>query len=469
MKMERSWIGLGIAVVAAVVMGLLLVVGISETPAHAQSPAYGDGSAAQNVTYLAVEFADGTRSGRRITWDTAPARPEALRSAGFEVEEAFGTVCSIDGEGCPASDCFCPDNWWSNSVWSGGVWDLAFPPPPVADGDVLGFRNGPPPATWGPPEWPAYRFTAVADAMEYLRPFQSADDGSYPAPFDPPSATTDQVFAVSANRGDPGAWARDPDGPSLIDYLWSSDAFYYPNLNAASSAKMEMAYVAARAMAGDRARVCWHAQTKRVMDYYVPTAGTFYTVTKEQSYFQAFAVLALKSTSETVPVSATQVLSGMVQADGGWEFMEGFGSDAQSTAMALEALLADGVPTSTEVVSNGLDFLKGQQMGDGGIAYQDKQYGSDVNATAFAVQAIVAAGQDPISGTWRILSDTLYTSPISYLLDVQLPDGSFPSFSPMLATQLALPALLERPFPLVIAQVDACLPVYLPTVVYDGP
>ena len=205
------------------------------------------------------------------------------------------------------------------------------------------------------------------------------------------------------------------------------------------------------------------------MDYYVPTSGTFYSDATEQSYFQAFAILGLKSTSETVPVSATQVLSGMVQADGGWEFMEGFGSDAQSTAMALEALLADGVPTSTEVVSNGLDFLKGQQMGDGGIAYQDKQYGSDVNATAFAVQAIVAAGQEPISGTWRILSDTQYTSPISYLLDAQLPDSSFPSFSPMLATQLALPALLERPFPLVIAQVDACLPVYLPTVVYDGP
>jgi hypothetical protein len=200
----------------------------------------------------------------------------------------------------------------------------------------------------------------------------------------------------------------------------------------------------------------------RVMDYYVPNTSTYYSGTQEQAYSQAFAMLGLRSMSETIPLSATAALSSMVQVDGGWEFMEGFGSDAQTTALVLQGLLAAGVSTSTKVVSNGLGFLKTQQMDDGGIAYQDRQYGSDVNATAFAIQAIAAAEQDPITGTWRTLSGTLFTSPISYLLDVQLPDGSFPSYSPMMATQFAIPALMERHFPLEISPIADCFSCFAP-------
>ena len=73
--------------------------------------------------------------------------------------------------------------------------------------------------------------------------------------------------------------------------------------------------------------------------------------------------------------------------------------------------------------------------------------------------------QDPLTGTWAISS----TNPISYLIGMQLPDGSF-LFQPevpgleLLSTQQAIPALLGRTQPFKIAEVKSCPVAYLPLV-----
>jgi len=471
-RMESTNLALAITLVATTAALVILFLAVSGQPSLAwqsQLQAEVGPQAASSTTYVALEFASGIRSARRITWTTAPSRTMALILAGFDVEydKTLGTVCSINGEGCPASDCFCPDNWWANAVWKAGAWDTSFPPPPVQDGDVLGFRNGPPPAAWGPPQWPAPRYEAVAKGLEYLRPLQSAEDGSYPSAFGKMGPTTDQVFAVVANAQDADQWRRGATSPSLTDYMKTTDASAYADKNAASAGKLGVALAAADSISGTKAAVCWPAFGMKVGEYYSPTTGAYYPGTDREALTQAWAMLGLVALSDTVPLSATNALSAMVNTDGGWPFDSGFSSDSdpQTTALAMQALLATGVPTHSAIIQNGLTYLKNIQNKDGGFPYSAGG-DSDVNSTAFAIQAIVATDGDPITGTWRTLSGTVPMSPISYVLSIQLPDGSFPAYSPMMATQLAIPALLERPLPLATALISDCwtTKMFLPVV-----
>ena len=78
------------------------------------------------------------------------------------------------------------------------------------------------------------------------------------------------------------------------------------------------------------------------------------------------------------------------------------------------------------------------------------------------MQALLAVGEDPYTGTWVISG----TNPISYLLQMQLEDGSFewqPGFGAnQSATQQVIPALLSRLFPVREVEPQSCAPMYLP-------
>ena len=109
---------------------------------------------------------------------------------------------------------------------------------------------------------------------------------------------------------------------------------------------------------------------------------------------------------------------------------------------------------------SGLAFLKSGQTEDGGIVYDPvkPESGADANSTAYTVQAILAAGQDPSGAEWTVGGNT----PVSFLLSLQLADGSF-EWQPglganLLATAQAIPALLRSPYPVVTGQVLSCAP-----------
>jgi squalene cyclase len=181
----------------------------------------------------------------------------------------------------------------------------------------------------------------------------------------------------------------------------------------------------------------------------------------------SWAILGTLALSETVPAEALQNLRDQVQPNGGWEWSPGWGADTNSTSLAIQALIAAGESPTSTLILNGLDFLKTAQNDDGGFTYDpNSAYGtdSDTNSTAYGLQAIRSAGQDPITGTWVISS----TNPISYLLGMQLPDGSFewqPGFgSNGLATQQAIPALLGRVFPIERGFVEGCPVSFLPII-----
>jgi prenyltransferase beta subunit len=150
------------------------------------------------------------------------------------------------------------------------------------------------------------------------------------------------------------------------------------------------------------------------------------------------------------------------QADGGWSFDGGTqtSSDTNTTALMLQALIAAG--DQSDARTRALAYLKSQQNADGGFPYaKGSSFGSDsdANSTALALQALVASGELP--------SNAPQTAgrAISALLLFQNPSGAFRYQAALpddndLATAQAIPAMWLKPFPIkrIATPVPAALP-----------
>ena len=214
-------------------------------------------------------------------------------------------------------------------------------------------------------------------------------------------------------------------------------------------------------MATTVSTACFPAVGIGPLTHYSATLGAFST----QSGPNSWAILGTVAMSESVPVSATTYLKSQAQPNGGWEWSPGWGADTNTTALALQALIAAGEPISSSTVASALAFLETAQNEDGGFPYDLSPNGpSDANSTGYVTQALIAAGEDPLSARWTVSA----TTPISYLLALQLPDGRFEwqlgTGANQLATQQVIPALLGRAHPAVSAPLQACPAVYLPQV-----
>jgi energy-coupling factor transport system substrate-specific component len=164
----------------------------------------------------------------------------------------------------------------------------------------------------------------------------------------------------------------------------------------------------------------------------------------------AFAVLALRAAGEpaggAVVGAAARWLARQQNPDGGFSYaMRGSASDVDDTAAALQGVVAASVP-SGPVVSQAVVFLEHAQNPDGGYPLQS---GGESNAqsTAWAVQGLVAAGRDP-----RALTRG-GRSPLNYLEGLVASDGSVrysstSSQTPVWVTSEALAAFAGKPFPI---------------------
>ena len=123
---------------------------------------------------------------------------------------------------------------------------------------------------------------------------------------------------------------------------------------------------------------------------------------------------------------------------GGWAWYLHGQPDSNDTAAAIEALRSAGV--TGKPIRRGLAYLQRLQNRDGGFELTPGR-GSDAQSTAWAVQAFVAAGRPAPQGS------------IAYLLRLRRPDGSFRyskryATTPVWVTAQVLPALARKPFPL---------------------
>ena len=110
----------------------------------------------------------------------------------------------------------------------------------------------------------------------------------------------------------------------------------------------------------------------------------------------------------TPPPAALAAIRAAQQANGGWNFNgdpTGTDVDPDTTAVAVEALVAGGADASDPAVHAALAFFAANQQASG--AWQS--FGTDdPNSTSLAILAITAAGFDVESSCWRDTADPAY-------------------------------------------------------------
>jgi len=164
----------------------------------------------------------------------------------------------------------------------------------------------------------------------------------------------------------------------------------------------------------------------------------------------AFAILALRAAgypaANPVLAGAAAWLIGQQETDGGFGFAaRGGGSDVDDTGAVLQALAAAG-HRHADAVARGVRYLRRAQNSDGGFPQQPGG-SSNAQSTAFAVQGLIAAGLDPEAIRRRGGPD-----PLSYLEGLTGPDGSVRysrsgAQTPVWVTAQALAALAGKPLP----------------------
>ena len=168
-----------------------------------------------------------------------------------------------------------------------------------------------------------------------------------------------------------------------------------------------------------------------------------------QANLTTFAILGLRAVG--VPAGAAPLrragawLVRQQNGDGGFGFLtRGFGSDVDDTAAAMEALATLGGHRSA--LRHGAAYIRGAQNADGGLP-QERGGSSNAQSTAWAIQGLVAAGV-PLGSVRRGASPT----PLAYLRSLVAPDGAVrysrtSTQTAVWVTATAMLGLARRPLP----------------------
>jgi hypothetical protein len=266
-------------------------------------------------------------------------------------------------------------------------------------------------------------------ALAWLRTAQ-LDDGGFSSGFSDGSdigATADALLAIASAGESPARWRVGARSP--IDFLRGQVAgITEPGL----AAKVALALIAAGEDPSSFGGV----------DLAAIIAGGFNAATGFYGggpYDSALAILALAHATGSVPSEAIDGLLRARQPDGSYAFdgaMSPGSGDSNTTALAVQALLIAGV--GEEVIPS-FAYFRATQNDDGGWTYQKPSlYGeaTDANSTALVMQALLAGGQD--LAEWR--------DPLAALQALQQPSGAlaFNQDTPgdnALATIQAIPAM----------------------------
>jgi prenyltransferase beta subunit len=172
----------------------------------------------------------------------------------------------------------------------------------------------------------------------------------------------------------------------------------------------------------------------------------------EQVNLSAFAIFSLRAAGHSASFAPIREAAGWIErrqnGDGGFGFGgRGSRSDVDDTGAALQALAAAGA-RNKRVLGLATAYLIRSQGADGGFP---QQYGGESNAqsTAWAVQGLIAAGRSP--GTVRRGGSR---TPTGYLESLLAPNGSVrysrtSAQTPAWVTAQVLIALAGKTFPVV--------------------
>lgn len=158
----------------------------------------------------------------------------------------------------------------------------------------------------------------------------------------------------------------------------------------------------------------------------------------------SFAVLALRAAGVTPPRRMLRWLLRQQNADGGFSFAKaGDLADVDDTAAALEALAG----TAPSARRHAVAYIRAAQNRDGGFPAEPGAR-SNAQSTAWAVQGLIAAGADPAH-----VRTHGSRSPLRYLRSLITRRGAIDyargvSLTPVWVTAEGIVALDRKPFPL---------------------
>ena len=285
---------------------------------------------------------------------------------------------------------------------------------------------------------PASADTVSQAAVTWLTAHQQPDGGLEIAAF-PPFETPDAILAIAEDAQTTSSWdaeaARDAveavdvngptDGGTPLD--WADD--YWDDPRGSGIAAKFIVLVAGplglSTTAFDPAGDTDTVDLEAAMDAGLLDDGSYGAGALNDTLYalQAAAVLG-----RPAAVGTLAYVRGAQQASGGFSYdgaASGTDPDVDTTARAVQALVASGVPTGDATVARALKFLADRQEATG--AWQS--FGADdTNSTAMALVAVAGAGWRPSSGCWRTSASsaaptTGYVNPASWLRSQQITTG----------------------------------------------
>ncbi len=151
-----------------------------------------------------------------------------------------------------------------------------------------------------------------------------------------------------------------------------------------------------------------------------------------------WGALALRQAGQQVPAAVVVAMLRGQAASGGFPWVRGIPPDTDDTSAAVQALVAAGV--RGKPVTRAVAFIRARENKDGGFSLQ-KAGRSNAQSTAWAIQALIAARATPPAAAFR------------YLTKLRRTDGSIRysaqyATTPLWVSAQALPALVRRSFPL---------------------
>jgi energy-coupling factor transport system substrate-specific component len=168
----------------------------------------------------------------------------------------------------------------------------------------------------------------------------------------------------------------------------------------------------------------------------------------DQVPWTAFGVLALRAAGIRPSTRTLDWLIDQQDSDGGFSFgTKGDPSDVDDTGAVLEALAKVGGRRASTARSRAIASIRRQQNSDGGFPSEVGGF-SDSQSTAWAIQGLIAAGVNPYS-----VHTHHGLSPERYLRNRTTPNGSVNyskgvSQDPVWVTAEAIPALAGKPLPI---------------------
>ena len=281
------------------------------------------------------------------------------------------------------------------------------------------------------------RIAAASTPAGYLLAAQNSDGGIGATP----GSASNRLYSGWAALGLAGAGENPQDvaraGRSLIDYIESGVA------SASDPGDVERNMLVAGA-AGLPATSFGGRDLVAELRGDIRRNGSV----NNQTNWTSFEVLAFRAVGVAPPPASLAWLVRQEDADGGFNFATRGGiSDVDDTGAALEALARAGGSAAARARSRAVGYVRGQQDRDGGFPSMPGS-GSNAQSTAFAVQGLIAAGVDP---------NTLHRhgapSPLAYLRSLIAGDGHVEysrgtSETPTWVTGEALMALEGKALPI---------------------